>query len=56
MAEIRLEIDTVPRVKDLYVIDGTKTWITNGIEGTCFGLLVKTDPTATPPRNMRWAS
>ena len=35
---------------DGYVIDGTKTWITNGVEGSCFGLLVKTDPTATPPR------
>jgi alkylation response protein AidB-like acyl-CoA dehydrogenase len=33
-----------------YVIDGTKTWITNGIEGNCFALLVKTDPAATPAR------
>ena len=33
---------------DHYVIDGTKTWITNGIHGTCFALLVKTDPTAEP--------
>jgi alkylation response protein AidB-like acyl-CoA dehydrogenase len=31
-----------------YVIDGTKTWISNGIEGSCFALLVKTDPTADP--------
>ena len=31
-----------------YVIDGTKTWITNGAEGSCFALLVKTDPTAEP--------
>ncbi|MFZ1105619.1 MAG: acyl-CoA dehydrogenase family protein [Hyphomicrobiaceae bacterium] len=31
-----------------YVIDGTKTWISNGIEGSCFALLVKTDPNATP--------
>jgi alkylation response protein AidB-like acyl-CoA dehydrogenase len=31
-----------------YVINGTKTWISNGIEGTCFALLVKTDPTANP--------
>jgi alkylation response protein AidB-like acyl-CoA dehydrogenase len=31
-----------------YVIDGTKTWISNGIHGTCFALLVKTDPDATP--------
>jgi alkylation response protein AidB-like acyl-CoA dehydrogenase len=31
-----------------YVINGTKTWISNGIEGTCFALLVKTDPAANP--------
>ena len=31
-----------------YVIDGTKTWITNGIEGSCVALLVKTDPDAEP--------
>jgi alkylation response protein AidB-like acyl-CoA dehydrogenase len=33
---------------DHYVINGTKTWITNGIEGSCFALLVKTDPDADP--------
>lgn len=33
---------------DHYVINGTKTWISNGIEGTCFALLVKTDPDADP--------
>ena len=33
---------------DDYVINGTKTWISNGIEGTCFALLVKTDPDAQP--------
>ncbi len=31
-----------------YVINGTKTWISNGVEGHCFALLVKTDPEATP--------
>lgn len=31
-----------------YRISGTKTWISNGIKGTCFALLVKTDPTADP--------
>jgi alkylation response protein AidB-like acyl-CoA dehydrogenase len=33
---------------DHYVINGTKTWITNGIEGSCFAILVKTDPEADP--------
>jgi alkylation response protein AidB-like acyl-CoA dehydrogenase len=33
---------------DTYVINGTKTWISNGIEGSCFALLVKTDPAAEP--------
>jgi alkylation response protein AidB-like acyl-CoA dehydrogenase len=31
-----------------YVINGTKTWISNGVEGSCFALLVKTDPNAMP--------
>jgi len=33
---------------DHYVINGTKTWITNGVYGTCFALLTKTDPEAVP--------
>jgi alkylation response protein AidB-like acyl-CoA dehydrogenase len=33
---------------DHYVVNGTKTWISNGIHGTCFALLVKTDPDAEP--------
>jgi alkylation response protein AidB-like acyl-CoA dehydrogenase len=33
---------------DHYVINGTKTWISNGIEGQAFALLVKTDPEASP--------
>jgi alkylation response protein AidB-like acyl-CoA dehydrogenase len=35
---------------DDYVINGTKTWISNGIEGNCFAVLVKTDPAAEPAR------
>ncbi len=31
-----------------YTINGTKTWISNGIYGQCFALLVKTDPAANP--------
>lgn len=33
---------------DHYVVNGTKMWISNGIEGNCFALLVKTDPKADP--------
>jgi alkylation response protein AidB-like acyl-CoA dehydrogenase len=33
---------------DHYVINGTKTWISNGIQGSCFALLVKTDPEMQP--------
>ena len=33
---------------DDYVINGTKTWISNAINGSCFALLVKTDPAAEP--------
>ncbi len=35
---------------DQYVINGSKTWITNAKEGNVIGLLVKTDPNANPPR------
>src|ERR1700674_1820917 len=33
---------------DGYLVNGTKTWISNGIYGQCFALLVKTDPQAEP--------
>jgi alkylation response protein AidB-like acyl-CoA dehydrogenase len=33
---------------EAYVVNGTKTWISNGIRGSCFALLVKTDPSSTP--------
>ena len=35
---------------DHYVINGTKTWISNGIEGGCCAVLVRTDPQAQPAR------
>jgi alkylation response protein AidB-like acyl-CoA dehydrogenase len=39
---------TARRDGDHYVINGTKTWISNGIYGQCFALLVKTDAAAAP--------
>jgi alkylation response protein AidB-like acyl-CoA dehydrogenase len=33
---------------DVYVLNGTKTWISNGIHGGCFAVLTKTDPEAQP--------
>jgi alkylation response protein AidB-like acyl-CoA dehydrogenase len=39
---------TAHRHGDHYVIDGTKTWISNGINGSVFALLVKTAPEAVP--------
>ncbi len=42
-------IRTVARRRgEIYVINGTKTWISNGIYGQCFALLVKTDTEAEP--------
>lgn len=42
-------IRTVARREgDDYVINGSKTWISNGVQGSCFALLVKTDPKAEP--------
>ncbi len=39
---------TAVREGNHYVVNGTKTWISNGIHGQCFALLVKTDPAASP--------
>ena len=36
------------REGDHYVLNGTKTWISNGIQGSCFAVLAKTDPAAQP--------
>jgi alkylation response protein AidB-like acyl-CoA dehydrogenase len=35
---------------DHYVVNGTKTWISNGIEGNCLAVLARTDANAQPPR------
>jgi alkylation response protein AidB-like acyl-CoA dehydrogenase len=35
---------------DHYIVNGTKTWISNGIQGSAFAVLVKTDPDAQPAR------
>ena len=42
---------TAKRDGDHYVINGTKTWITNGAEGSCLALLAKTNPDAQPRYN-----
>jgi alkylation response protein AidB-like acyl-CoA dehydrogenase len=39
---------TARRDGDAYLVNGTKTWISNGIHGSCFAMLVKTDLTAEP--------
>ena len=31
-----------------YIVNGTKTWISNGIYGKCFAVMVKTDPNVQP--------
>ncbi len=33
---------------DDYVLNGTKTWISNALNGSCFAMLAKTDPQAEP--------
>lgn len=45
---IRTRADKTDR--GTYIINGAKTWITNGIEGDAVALMVKTDPEAEPPR------
>ncbi len=39
---------TAVRDGDDYVLNGTKTWISNAMNGSCFALLAKTDPQASP--------
>ena len=39
---------TAERDGDTYIVNGTKTWITNGGNGNCLALLVKTDLEARP--------
>jgi alkylation response protein AidB-like acyl-CoA dehydrogenase len=39
---------TAVRDGDDYVLNGTKTWISNAMNGSCFALLAKTDPSAEP--------
>ncbi len=39
---------TAQRDGDAYLVNGTKTWISNGIEAGVVALLVKTDPHAEP--------
>jgi alkylation response protein AidB-like acyl-CoA dehydrogenase len=39
---------TAKRDGDDYIINGTKTWISNGIHGSVFALLVKTNPEEQP--------
>lgn len=39
---------TAKKVGDKYVVNGSKTWITNVVNGDCLALLVKTDPDANP--------
>jgi len=39
---------TARRDGDTYVVNGTKTWISNGLHGHCVALLVKTDSAASP--------
>ena len=39
---------TATRAGDTYLVNGTKTWISNGIQGHIIAVLVKTDPKAEP--------
>ena len=39
---------TAVRQGNSFTVNGTKTWISNGIEGSCFAVLVKTDTGAEP--------
>ena len=47
LAAIRLR---AVRDGEHYVVNGTKTWISNGIHGNCLAVLARTDPHAEPAR------
>jgi alkylation response protein AidB-like acyl-CoA dehydrogenase len=40
---------TAVRDGDDYVLNGSKLWVTNGLRGSIFAVLTRTDPTALPP-------
>ncbi len=47
-ADVAAMTTTAKRDGNHFIIDGTKTWISNGIYGSCFAVLVKTDPDIEP--------
>jgi alkylation response protein AidB-like acyl-CoA dehydrogenase len=47
LAALKLKAE---RRGDHYVVNGTKTWISNGIEGTAFAVLARTSASAANPR------
>lgn len=46
--DLQAILSVAVRDGDDYVINGTKTWISNALNGSCFAMLVKTDPKANP--------
>lgn len=46
--DVQAILSRAERDGDDYIINGTKTWISNGVEGTTFAVLVRTDPDAEP--------
>lgn len=40
---------TARRDDDSYILNGSKQWVTNGVHGSIFAVLARTDPEAKPP-------
>ena len=40
---------TATREGDDYILDGSKLWVTNGVNGSIFAVLARTDTSAHPP-------
>jgi alkylation response protein AidB-like acyl-CoA dehydrogenase len=46
--DLQAILTTATAVHGHYMLKGSKSWITNGLNGSCLAVLVKTDPDAAP--------
>ena len=40
---------TAERVGDDYILNGSKLWVTNGVRGSIYAVLARTDIASVPP-------
>jgi alkylation response protein AidB-like acyl-CoA dehydrogenase len=48
-SDVQAITTTARRDGDSYILNGSKQWVTNGVHGSIFAVLARTDPDAKPP-------